>query len=44
MRMGMTQRIHRNAGAEIQIAIAIRVKEPRAFAALETDIETRKGR
>jgi len=40
MRMRMTQRIHRDAGGEIEIAIAIGCDQPRAFAALKTEINS----
>ena len=39
MRMAMAQRIHRDAAGEIEIALAIGRDQPRAFAALETEID-----
>jgi hypothetical protein len=40
MRMRVTQRIHRDAGGEIEIAIAIGCDQPCAFAALKTEIHS----
>jgi hypothetical protein len=37
--MAMTQRIDRDAGSEIEIALAIGRDQPSAFAALETEID-----
>ncbi len=39
MRMAMAERVHRDAGGEIEIALAIGRDQPRAFAALETEID-----
>jgi hypothetical protein len=39
MRMRMTERIHRDTGGEVEIALAIGRDQPRAFAALETEID-----
>jgi len=38
MRMGMAQRIHRDAGGEIEIALAVGRDQPGALAALEPEI------
>src|SRR5262249_52243914 len=38
MRMRMAQRVHGNAGGEIEIALAIRGDKPAALAALEAEI------
>jgi hypothetical protein len=43
MRMGMAQRAHRDAAAEIEIALAARVDEPRAFPVVERDVRARIG-
>jgi hypothetical protein len=39
MRMGVAQRIHRDARGEIEIAFAVGRYQPRAFAALEAEID-----
>jgi hypothetical protein len=39
MRMAMAKRIHRNAGGEIEIALAIGRRQPRAFAARKAKID-----
>jgi hypothetical protein len=39
MRMAMTERIDRDAGGEIEIAIAVGCDQPGAFAALETEVD-----
>ena len=39
MRMAMAQRIHRDAGGEIEITLAVGRDQPRALAALETEID-----
>ena len=39
MRMRMAERIDRDAGGEIEIALAIGRDQPRALAALETEID-----
>ncbi len=45
MRMGMTQRIDRDAGGEIEIALAVRRHQPRApRAPLESEVDARIGR
>jgi hypothetical protein len=41
--MGMAQRAHRDAAAEIEIAFAARIDEPRTFAVVERDIRARIG-
>ncbi len=35
----MAKRIHRDAGGEVEIALAIGCDQPRAFAALEAEID-----
>jgi hypothetical protein len=42
--MGVPNRGHRNAGAEIEIALARGRNEPAALAALEGDVGPRVGR
>ncbi len=44
MRMRMPERIDGDAGGEIEIALAIGGDEPNAFAPLESEGNTRKGR
>ena len=39
MRMGVAERVDRDAGGEIEIALAIGRDQPRALAALETEID-----
>ena len=39
MRMRMAERVHRNAGGEIEIALAVGRDQPDAFAALEAEID-----
>ncbi len=39
MRMGVAQRVHRDAGGEIEIALAVGRDQPRAFAAFEAEID-----
>jgi hypothetical protein len=36
--MGVAERVHRDAGRKIEIAIAIGRNQPAAFAALETEV------
>src|SRR5436309_564587 len=43
MRMRVSKRIHRHAGAEIEIAVAVLVEEVRALAAHERHISARIG-
>ncbi|MGY3619029.1 hypothetical protein ACVJGD_005225 [Bradyrhizobium sp. USDA 10063] len=38
MRMGVAERVHRDAGGEIEIALALGRDQPAAFAALEAEI------
>ncbi|OIQ71037.1 hypothetical protein GALL_473500 [mine drainage metagenome] len=42
MRMTVAQRIHRDTGGEIEIALAIGRNQPRALAALEAEIDSGK--
>src|ERR1700720_3931254 len=42
MRMRMSERVHRHAGREIEIALAVGRDQPAAFAALETEIDPGK--
>ena len=42
MRMAMAERIHRDAGGEVEIALAIGRDQPGALAALETEIDPGK--
>src|SRR5690348_5183178 len=44
MRMGVAERVDGDAGGEIEIAFAVRGDEPYAFAPLEGEVDTRKGR
>ncbi len=44
MRMRMAQRVHGDAGSKIEIAFAVLGHEPYAFAPLEGEVDTRKGR
>ena len=44
MRMGMAERGHGDAGAEIEIALARRRRQPAAVAALESDVGSRVDR
>ena len=44
MRMRVAKRVHRHAGREIEIALAIRRDEPSALASLEGDVGAGIGR
>ena len=44
MRMSVTERVDGDAGGEIEIAFAVRGNQPYAFAPLEGEVDTRKGR
>jgi hypothetical protein len=40
MRMAMAERVDRNAGRKIKIALTLRRHQPHAFASLEGEIDT----
>ena len=42
--MGVAQRIHRDPGGEIEVALAARRGEPGALAALECEVDAREDR
>jgi hypothetical protein len=42
--MGVPERIHRDAGGEVEIALAIRGSEPRPLAVIERKVNTRESR
>ena len=44
LRMGVAERIDRDAGGEIEIALAVGRGEPNALAALEGEVDARIGR
>ena len=44
LRMSVTQGVDRNAGREIEIAIAVCRNEPSAFAPLKSEVDARIGR
>ena len=44
MRMGVAERVHRDAAAEVEISLAVARHEPGALAPLEGDVGARIGR
>ena len=44
VRMRMAQRIHRDPGGKVEVALTIGRVEPNAFAPLESEVNTREGR
>ena len=44
LRMGVPERVHRDTGGEIEIAIAVGRDEPNALAPLKSKVDTRIGR